>query len=106
MFLAFVGPHGANCFDQAQIEAIDKLIIEQFQPANSIPGVGLAVVHGNSTLARGYGYRDLEQGLQVTSGTFFIIGSVSKVHQTFKVNCNANTTLTQRRLFCRVLPPW
>src|ERR1043165_6166961 len=44
-----------------------------------VPGVAIAVVQdGKVIYAKGYGYRDLEDKLPVTSGTLFPIGSITK----------------------------
>lgn len=44
-----------------------------------VPGLSLAIVHqGKVLLAKGYGYRNLEKKLPVTSQTLFAIGSVTK----------------------------
>ena len=44
-----------------------------------VPGVAIAVVkEGKVILAKGYGYRDLEKQLPVTTKTLFAIGSITK----------------------------
>lgn len=44
-----------------------------------VPGVAIAVVQdGKVIYAKGYGYRDLEQKLPVTTATLFPIGSITK----------------------------
>jgi CubicO group peptidase (beta-lactamase class C family) len=44
-----------------------------------VPGVAVAVVQGDKViLLKGYGYRDLEKQLPVTSTTLFAIGSITK----------------------------
>ena len=44
-----------------------------------VPGVAIAVVQdGKVIYAKGYGYRDLEQKLPVTTATLFAIGSITK----------------------------
>ena len=44
-----------------------------------VPGVAVAVIHEDKTLlAKGYGYRDLEERLPVTAKTLFSIASISK----------------------------
>lgn len=48
-----------------------------------VPGVAIGIIHeGNIILARGYGYRNLEQKLPVTSRTLFAIGSSTKAFTT------------------------
>ena len=44
-----------------------------------VPGVSVAIVRdGQIILSKGYGYRDVERQLPVTSKTLFAIGSVTK----------------------------
>jgi CubicO group peptidase (beta-lactamase class C family) len=44
-----------------------------------VPGVAVAVVQGDKViLSKGYGYRDIEKRLPVTSDTLFAIGSITK----------------------------
>jgi CubicO group peptidase (beta-lactamase class C family) len=64
--------HG-NVFDQ-----FTRFIEERIQSDN-IPGVAVAVVEGNHVVfIKGFGYRDLEAKLPVTSETLFHIGSNTK----------------------------
>jgi CubicO group peptidase (beta-lactamase class C family) len=59
-------------------------IIESALEDWKTPGLGLAVVvDGKVVLAEGYGVRDVEGGLPVTSRTLFAIGSASKAFTTF-----------------------
>ncbi len=44
-----------------------------------VPGLAIAVVQGDKViLSKGYGYRDMEKQLPVTSNTLFAIGSITK----------------------------
>lgn len=57
--------------------------LEQFVPSvmqeTKVPGLALAVIKGNEViLARGFGQRNLAEGLEVTPHTLFAIGSSSK----------------------------
>lgn len=53
--------------------------VEQAMKDWKVPGLALAVVKdGQIVYARGYGYRDVKNGLKVTPDTLFAIGSCSK----------------------------
>jgi CubicO group peptidase (beta-lactamase class C family) len=57
------------------VEALAARAIDEWQ----VPGVAVAVLHGNETLlVEGYGRRDVEAGLPVTADTQFSIGSITK----------------------------
>jgi CubicO group peptidase (beta-lactamase class C family) len=59
---------------------LDKLadVVEPILHAARIPGVAIAVVSGGRVHAAGYGYRDLQARLPMTSRTIFPIASTSK----------------------------
>lgn len=62
-------------------KAIDKIdpLVEQAMEDWQIPGLAIAVIHdGKLKFAKGYGFRDLEKKLPVTTDTVFQIGSISK----------------------------
>jgi CubicO group peptidase (beta-lactamase class C family) len=60
------------------VEGIDGFVAEQLA-AWEVPGCAIAAVRdGNVVLATGWGRRDLETELPVTSDTLFAIGSVTK----------------------------
>src|SRR6185503_12926083 len=53
--------------------------VEQAMKDWKVPGLALAVVKdGQIVYAKGYGYRDVKNGLKVTPDTLFAIGSCSK----------------------------
>jgi CubicO group peptidase (beta-lactamase class C family) len=53
--------------------------VEQVMKDWKVPGLAVAVVKdGKVIYARGFGYRDVQKGLKVTSDTLFAIGSCSK----------------------------
>jgi CubicO group peptidase (beta-lactamase class C family) len=53
--------------------------VEQVMKDWKVPGLALAVVKdGQIVYAKGYGYRDVKNGLKVTPDTLFAIGSCSK----------------------------
>jgi CubicO group peptidase (beta-lactamase class C family)/ketosteroid isomerase-like protein len=57
---------------------VDKLV-ESTMRDGRIPGMAVAVVtHGNTALAKGYGYANLEHDVPVTTETIFQSGSVGK----------------------------
>lgn len=64
---------------KSQIQEIDNYILSQFLPNNYIPGLGLAILHGNDTLAKVFGIADLELGEHARNNTLFSIGSISNV---------------------------
>lgn len=60
------------------MESIEKFVIEQLA-AWQVPGCAAAAVQdGEIVLAAGWGQRDLESGLPVTSDTLFAVGSTTK----------------------------
>lgn len=61
---------------------IDALL-ESWMTSKNTPGLSLAITRGDGELVytRGYGYRDVENRLQVDPGTLFGIGSITKVRQ-------------------------
>src|SRR5215472_13387005 len=62
----------------AKLQGLDELA-SQAMKEWKVPGVAIAIVQdGKVIYAKGYGYRDLEQKLPVTTGTLFPIGSITK----------------------------
>src|SRR5437667_8333714 len=62
----------------AKFEGLDDLA-RQAMKEWRVPGVALAVVQdGKVIYAKGFGYRDLENKLPVTTVTLFPIGSITK----------------------------
>jgi CubicO group peptidase (beta-lactamase class C family) len=60
------------------VESIERFVAEQLS-AWEVPGCAIACVRdGDVVLAAGWGQRDVETGLPVTSDTLFAIGSVTK----------------------------
>jgi CubicO group peptidase (beta-lactamase class C family) len=56
-----------------------ELLIAEAMDEWKIPGLAVAVVqNGEVALVRGYGFRDVEAGLKVTTDTQFLIGSITK----------------------------
>ncbi|MEM1115729.1 MAG: serine hydrolase [Bacteroidota bacterium] len=77
LLLALLGPWAAA----AQVPAASELDarIEALRVAYQTPGVAVAVVQdGEVAYARGFGHRDLERRLPVTTETAFPVGSVTK----------------------------
>src|SRR6266699_1820620 len=61
-----------------KLQGLDDLA-DQAMKQWRVPGVAIAVVQdGKVIYAKGYGYRDLEQKLSVTTATLFPIGSITK----------------------------
>jgi len=62
----------------AKLQGLDDLAAGAMKQWK-VPGVAIAVVQdGKVVYAKGYGYRDLEQKLPVTTATLFPIGSITK----------------------------
>jgi len=54
-------------------------IVTKAMADSKIPGISVAIVRdGKVIYAKGFGYRDVENKLPVTTDTIFAIGSVSK----------------------------
>ena len=71
-------PPSSSSDPAAKLRGLDDLA-EQAMKQWKVPGVAIAVVQdGKVIYAKGYGYRDLEKKLPVTTGTLFPIGSISK----------------------------
>jgi len=57
----------------------------------NVPGLAIAVIdHGEVVLSKGYGFRDVEHKLPVTSQTLFAIGSISKSFTVSMMNALAD----------------
>jgi CubicO group peptidase (beta-lactamase class C family) len=57
--------------------------VEQIRAAVGVPGIAVAIVeHGRTTLARGYGVRQLGESAPVDADTIFPLGSVGKAFTT------------------------
>ncbi len=64
--------------DTPKLQGIDGFA-EQLLKEWNVPGLGMGIIHnGTIVLAKGYGYRDLEDKLPFTTKTLFPIGSTSK----------------------------
>jgi CubicO group peptidase (beta-lactamase class C family) len=83
-----------NWFDSMSVKAeraktlLDGFdeIIEQALKDFNVPGLSIGiVVDGHVILTKGYGIRDLERKLSVTSDTLFAIGSCTKAFSTFAI---------------------
>lgn len=75
----------------ANFETYAEKVINEFH----LPGVAIGLAsHGQVFYEKGFGYRDVEQQLQVTSDTVFAIGSITK---TF--TCTAILQLQERGKF-------
>ena len=62
----------------AKLQGLDALA-DQAMKEWKVPGVAIAVVQDSKVIyAKGYGYRDVEKKLPVTTGTLFPIGSITK----------------------------
>ncbi len=60
------------------LDDFDAIVTKAMGEAK-IPGISVAIVRdGEVIYAKGFGYRDVDNKLPVTTGTIFAIGSVSK----------------------------
>nr|WP_295869898.1 cyclic peptide export ABC transporter [uncultured Chitinophaga sp.] len=71
--LSFAGP-GADTIPLQAVDAIVRKLTED----GSIPGLSVAVISGDTTVFRSYGFADLEKKIPVTPRTLFQVGSCSK----------------------------
>jgi CubicO group peptidase (beta-lactamase class C family) len=63
---------------KSSLDGLDEFIAQAMKDWK-VPGLAIAVVQGDKTiLAKGYGYRDMEEQLPVTPNTLFAIGSITK----------------------------
>jgi len=72
-----------------------------------VPGVAVAIVKdGKVVLAKGYGYRDLEKKLPMTTDTLLAIGSSSKAFTTFALGVLVDKGLVDWDTPLRTYIPW
>nr|WP_186322975.1 serine hydrolase [Paenibacillus xylanexedens] len=63
---------------QNKLEGLDNFVTKQLEQWKGV-GTAVAVIHKDQVIwSKGYGYRDLEKKLKVTSDTLFAIGSSTK----------------------------
>ena len=68
---------------QILLEGFDE-VIEKAIADYQVPGIAIGVVvDGHLVYAKGFGYRDMERKLPVTTDTIFAIGSCTKAFTTF-----------------------
>lgn len=71
-------PAAASVAKQPDFKGFDEFLARVLKEWR-VPGVAVAVIHdGRVLLSKGYGYRDLEKRLPVTSKTLFPIASITK----------------------------
>jgi len=83
LLVLFLGGVEAASAQQKSLPAEKRAQIEKavssFMSANSVPGIGVAVVlEGERVWSAGFGMADLENFAPVTSSTLFRLGSISK----------------------------
>ena len=65
------------------LDDLDSIVNNALEVFN-VPGVAIGIaVDGKVILSKGYGYRNLDQGLPTTENTLFAIGSCTKAFTTF-----------------------
>ena len=81
LFLILIAPHFTHAQDK-RLAGIDTAIQRILTEFNAV-GVTVAVVEKNNVLlAKGYGYKDLDNKKSVTPQTLFQIGSCTKAFTT------------------------
>lgn len=81
-------PFEAAALDKDINKKLDKLrkYVNEVLKDSKVPGLAMGIVKdGKIILAEGFGYRDLEQKLPVTSQTLFAIGSCTKAFTTMAI---------------------
>ena len=84
----FNNPVEAAALDKNINKKLDKLrtYINEIMKDSKVPGLAMGIVKdGKVILAEGFGSRDLEQKLPVTSKTLFAIGSCTKAFTTMAI---------------------
>jgi CubicO group peptidase (beta-lactamase class C family) len=79
LLLASVHPVCAQSRESAFAGAADTLLQEAIRDLGAVPGLAMAVVHGDQTVyARGAGLANVEESLPFTADTPFYVASVTK----------------------------
>src|SRR5438552_19131326 len=83
LLVLFLGGVSAGFAQQRSLSTEKRAEIEKavssFMSANSVPGIGVAVVlEGEPAWSAGFGMADLENSAPATSSTLFRLGSISK----------------------------
>lgn len=77
-FIVLANFSAAYSQDNDKLQGFDDYILQAMKDWN-VQGISVAIVkNGNAILTKGYGYRDTEKKLPVTSQTLFAIGSSTK----------------------------
>ena len=72
------------------IEMLEKMIVELMQEIN-VPGLSIGIImEGNIVYTRGFGARNLDSNLPMTTNTLFGIGSISKMFAALAINLLAD----------------
>jgi CubicO group peptidase (beta-lactamase class C family) len=68
---------------EVNLQRSEEFILSRMS-AYKVPGVSIAITTGKGVIySRGFGYRDLENGLPSTPGTLYCIGSITKSFMSF-----------------------
>lgn len=71
-------PASASSADSGiSAESVDNYVVRLMDQMD-LPGVSVAVLHGDKTYVKGYGQADVSRNIPVTPGTLFELGSNSK----------------------------
>jgi CubicO group peptidase (beta-lactamase class C family) len=78
LFLLSVCCAAAGSQKAAPLDGFDGFITEVMKDWN-VPGLAIGIVHSNQAIyTKGFGYRDVQKKLPVTTNTLFAIGSTTK----------------------------
>lgn len=93
LFVTFSAFSGSPAPDKGLSKKLNKLkkYVNEMMEDAKVPGLALGIVKdGEVIFANGFGYRDLEQKLPVTTQTLFAIGSCSKAFTTMAIGMLAD----------------
>lgn len=80
VLLGFPGAGQAQQSDETILAARLDALVDGFMRREQVPGAIAAVVSGDTTILRGYGFADIDEGLSVSpEETRFEIGSITKL---------------------------
>lgn len=77
-FLLFLPLTAENAPKKVDLKSLDEFITDVMEEWK-VPGLGISIVkEGKLIYSKGFGFRDVDRGLEVTPKTLFAIGSCSK----------------------------
>src|SRR5258705_2895535 len=83
LFATLLAPHGLALAQTNAMAGFDAFAREGLKDWN-VPGMAIAIVQDDRIIyAEGFGFRNIEEKLPVTTNTLFAIGSTTKAITTF-----------------------